>query len=89
MEDTILRCLKMNKIPIREVCYVAGAVLAAGIQWGMLSTKLSAQESKITEIAPLKEAVPVILSQLVEIKESQREMKRDIRELRSSPIRGQ
>ena len=75
----------MNKITIREVMYVAGAVLAAGIQWGMLSTKLSAQENKITEIAPLSEAVPVIMSQLSEIKESQREMKRDIRELSNRP----
>ena len=66
---------------------MAGAVLAAGIQWGMLSTKLSAQETKLAEIAPVKEAVPAIIARLDSIDESLREIKRDVRELRSSPVR--
>lgn len=48
----------MNKIPLKDIVYVAGLLVTAGIAYGSLSTRLAAQERAIAEYKP----VPVQLA---------------------------
>lgn len=74
----------MNKLPIDLIIKVGGTLLAIGIAWGSLNSRLAAQEVK-TQGVP--ELLSKISTRLDSIAEEQKDIKTDIRLMRRFQLR--
>jgi hypothetical protein len=68
------------KFTWRDLLLIGGLVAGMAVKWGVGDARLAAQELKTKNV----ELIPAIVARLDSIDENQKDIKRDVRELRNA-----
>lgn len=68
---------------VRDIIYVLALAVSVGVSWGMVATKVSAQEKKVEELLPMGKQLAVLLEKVDSVDRRTTETAKDVRELRT------
>lgn len=75
--------MKSLKLSLKDLIYAIGLGVSVGISWGVTTTKVSAQEKKIEELAPIGKALAALFEKVDSVDRRTTETAKDVRELRA------